>query len=80
MESDDDFVTLPKKKKEGNNKENDCYTFPEVTGEVPTEFTASKRGRPLLIDPFHYLYHKDKDYKDQTFWRCSRQQSTVLPR
>jgi hypothetical protein len=79
MDSDDDFkkVVKPKNAKEKENKE---PSFPEVTESVPAQFTESKRGRPLLIDPYNYVYQKNRDYNGKTYWRCVREQSKVFPR
>jgi hypothetical protein len=83
MDSDSDFKESEiskKKKKADDSDEENVHKFPEVTEDAPAKFTMSKRGKPMLIDPFNYLYQKNRDYKGQTFWRCSREQSTVLPR
>jgi hypothetical protein len=73
MDSDDDF-------RDFGNKKNECYNFPAVTSDVPAKYLETKRGKQCLVDPYNYTYHKNRDYKGQTFWRCVRERSTVLPR
>jgi hypothetical protein len=77
MDSEDDFIDSGKKKKKGDDKEND---FPEVSSDVPAKYMETKRGGRCLIDPFNYTYNKINEYKGKVFWRCCRERSTVLPR
>jgi hypothetical protein len=60
-----------------SDKENE---FPEVTSDVPAKWMASNKGRPLLVDPYNYVYVKMKDYKGKTYWRCQRDQSKLCER
>jgi hypothetical protein len=64
-----------------SEKENeDVPEFPEVDEAVPVKFVESQRGNCMLIDPFNYIYEKDKAFEDRCRWRCIRKRSKVLPR
>jgi hypothetical protein len=63
-----------------SEKENEASEFPEVTEEVPAKFMDSRKGKPLLVDPFNYVYVRMKDVEDKTYWRCQRERSKLLPR
>jgi hypothetical protein len=60
-----------------SDKEND---FPEVTDEVPVRFVESRKGRPLLVDPYNYMYNRMKEVGDKIYWRCQREVSKLFPR
>jgi hypothetical protein len=80
MDSSDDDFRDDVKKKRADNKENDVHKFPTVNKEVPAKYLQTKRGAKSLIDPYNYLYHKNREYNGQTYWRCIREKSTTLPR
>jgi hypothetical protein len=65
-----------------SEKENDdVHEFPEVSDEVPAKFMASKRGNRMLLDPFNYVYEKEKELQDgKCRWRCQRKRSKIFPR
>jgi hypothetical protein len=64
-----------------SEKENkDVPEFPEVGEAVPVKFVESQRGNPMLVDPFNYVYEKDKTCEDTIRWRCTRKRSKIHPR
>jgi hypothetical protein len=65
-----------------SDKENDDVPeFPEVSEEVPAEYLTSQKGAPLLVDPFSYVYQKDKALEgNKCRWRCQRHRSKLFPR
>jgi hypothetical protein len=67
---------------DSSDKENDDVAeFPEVSDPVPAKFLTSKMGHKLLLDPFNYVYEKEKELKDDKCrWRCQRKRSKIFPR
>jgi hypothetical protein len=63
-----------------SDKENDEHDFPVVDDEVPVSFVESRKGRPLLVDPFNYVYNRMKEVGDKVYWRCQREVSKLFPR
>jgi hypothetical protein len=67
---------------DSSDKENDDVAeFPEVSDEVPANYLASRKGKKLLLDPYNYLYEKEKELEDgKCRWRCQRKRSKIYPR
>jgi hypothetical protein len=63
-----------------SEKENDIPDFPEVNDNVPAKFINSQMGKPLLVDPYNYVYCRMKEVNGKTYWRCQREVSKILPR
>ena len=53
--------------------------LPVVTSDRPAAYVVSKRGNQLLIDPFNYLYCKDKKVGNREYWCCIRKNSKNQP-
>jgi hypothetical protein len=64
-----------------SDKENDDVPeFPVVTEDTPAQYMDSIRGRPLLVDPYNYVYVRSKEKKGKTYWTCQRDRSKLFPR
>jgi hypothetical protein len=63
-----------------DNEVDDVLDFPVVSKDTPAQYVTGKQGKPLLLDPFNYLYVKMKDKKAKTYWRCQREVSKLFPR
>ena len=53
--------------------------LPTVTQEVPADYTLTKRGQKMLVDPYNYNYCKLKEKNGRTFWTCPRRKSKIHP-
>jgi hypothetical protein len=58
----------------------DVHDFPVVSEDTPAQYVTGKQGKPLLLDPFNYLYVKMKEKKGKIYWRCQREVSKLFPR
>jgi hypothetical protein len=64
-----------------SDKENDDVPeFPVVTDDVPAQYVDSIRGRPMLVDPYNYVYVRAKEVKGKTYWTCQRERSKLCQR
>lgn len=54
---------------------------PVVTSPIEAQFVKSKRGRDLLLDPFNFLYSKDKLLNEgkRCYWRCINKSTSLKP-
>lgn len=53
--------------------------LPVVKTDQPAAYVESKRGNPLLLDPFNYIYCKDKQVGQRGYWHCVRKSSKNQP-
>ena len=53
--------------------------MPVVTSDQPVAYVASKRGNQLLLDPFNFLYCRDKQVGNREYWHCVRKSSKNKP-
>jgi hypothetical protein len=65
---------------DSENEIDDVHAFPVVSEDTPAQYLTGKKGNPLLVDPFNYVYVKMKDKKAKTYWRCQREVSKLFPR
>jgi hypothetical protein len=66
---------------DSSDKENNgVQEFPVVTEDTPAQYINSIRGRPLLVDPYNYVYVRMKEKKGKTYWTCQRERSKLFPR
>jgi hypothetical protein len=65
---------------DSKNDVDDVHAFPVVSEDTPAQYVDGKQGKPLLVDPFSYVYVKMKERKDKIYWRCQREVSKLFPR
>jgi hypothetical protein len=65
---------------DSENEVDDVHAFPVVSEDTPAQYVTGKSGKPLLVDPFNYVYNKMKEKKGRTYWRCQREVSKLYPR
>ena len=53
--------------------------MPVVTSDQPVAYVASKLGNQLLLDPFNFLYCRDKQVGNREYWHCVRKSSKNKP-
>jgi len=44
--------------------------YPTVDEPAPAQYLKTQRGGRMLVDPYFYLYHKNKKTVNYTYWHC----------